>query len=136
MCMRSVARSGLLYMQTYMNGRGVTGLLQSVTKKHTDRSTDTDFRFEFFCDECAGAWSSERYPFSLRDSPPASPAEKRAHEIIWNAEHDAAYERANTEALFHFNKCPSCGKRVCDECFCELELGCLKCLSKTKKGER
>lgn len=49
----------------------------------------------FFCDCCDGRWASERYPFSMRDSPPESEGEQQARVILWKAEHDAAYERAN-----------------------------------------
>lgn len=72
--------------------------------------------------------ASEQYPFSLRGSATRDEGENIAHKILWKAEHDAAYERANTEALFHFNKCPKCGRRVCDKCFSEFESNCLKCL--------
>lgn len=102
-------------------------MLPSVTQKYDDHSADTSFQFSFYCDACGAVWQSEQYPFSLRDSPPVSPAERKAHEIMWKAEHDAAYERANTEAMLHFNKCKKCGKRVCDECFSEFEPICLKC---------
>ena len=102
-------------------------MLPPVTKKYDDHSTDVYFQFGFHCDECGALWTSEQYPFSLRDSPSASLGERRAHEILWKAEHDAAYERANTEALFHFSKCPRCGKRLCDKCFSEFGEMCLSC---------
>lgn len=106
-------------------------MLPSITKKYTDHSTDRFFRFAFYCDECGAVWTSERYPFSLCDSLPDDPGEKNAHELLWKAEHDAAYERANTDAIFHFNRCPKCGKRVCDKCFSEFESVCLSCKAKS-----
>lgn len=109
-------------------------MLPPVTEKYEDRSTDAFFQFAFFCAECGAVWKSERYPFSLNDSPPKSMGEKKAHEIMWKAEHDAAYERANTGAIFHFNKCPSCGKAVCDRCFSEFEDVCIQC-EKNKRTE-
>lgn len=108
-------------------------MLASITKKYCDHSTDKDFAFSFFCDYCGDEWKSEVYAFSLCDSPAETEAEKRAHEILWKAEHDAAYERANNEAILHFNKCQSCGDRVCDNCFCIFEDVCLHCSPSEEK---
>ena len=102
-------------------------MLPAVTKKFKDRSTDRYFGFTFYCDECGAAWESDRYPFSMRDAPTGSTGEKNAHVLMWKAEHDAAYERANNEALLQFNKCPKCGRRVCDNCFSEVAVICLNC---------
>ncbi len=52
---------------------------------------------------------------------------EKARVLMWKVEHDAAYERANTEAVLNFNRCPQCGQRVCDDCFAEFEIVCLKC---------
>ena len=38
--------------------------------------------------------------------------------LLWGNEHRAAFDEANLEAHIHFNRCPVCGKRVCDDCFC------------------
>lgn len=102
-------------------------MLPSITKRYNDHSTYRFFQFSFYCDECGSVWTSEQYPYSLRDSLPSGPGEEYAHNIIWKAEHDTAYERANTEALFHFNLCTECGKRVCDNCFSEFNSVCRKC---------
>lgn len=110
-------------------------MLPAVTKKYKDHSTDEFFQFSFCCDECGGVWESERYPFSMRDAPTESHGEKNARVIMWKAEHDAAYERANNEALLQFNKCPKCGQRICDKCFCELEVLCIKCRNANSKED-
>lgn len=102
-------------------------MLPPVTKRWDDRSTDRWFRFVFYCDRCGAAWESERYPFSLREAAPQSSAEESARMLLWRTEHDAAYERANTEALFHFNRCPVCGARVCDSCYLLTEDLCASC---------
>ncbi len=102
-------------------------MLPPLTRQYHDRSTDGYFAFTFFCDSCGAPWHSEEYPFSLRDDPPRSETEKTARELIWKAEHDAAYERANNEAIFHFNKCPRCAKRICDNCFSPFEDVCTDC---------
>ena len=102
-------------------------MLPAVTKKYEDHSTDRYFRFVFYCDECGMAWESEHYPFSMRDASLENEGEKKARVLMRKAEHDAAYERANTEAVLNFNRCPQCGQRVCDDCFAEFEIVCLKC---------
>ena len=103
-------------------------MLPPVTKKFHDKSTDRFFQFSFYCDECGLGWISECYQFSMRDAPCESEGEKKARDIIWKSDHDAAYERANNEAILNFNKCPKCGQRVCDNCFSEFEPICLTCL--------
>ncbi len=107
-------------------------MLHSVTKRCDDLSTDRCFCFVFYCDICGAEWKSEQYLFSMRDNLAASEGEKEARVILWKAEHDCAYERANIEAIFNFNKCHGCGKRVCDDCFCELQAYCLSCESGMK----
>lgn len=105
-------------------------MLPSVTKKFLDHSTDDSFAFSFFCDVCGGEWKSDEYEFSMSNTSAASDAEKRARDIIWASEHQAAYERANNEALLQFNKCPSCGMRVCDFCFFAFDDVCKNCKPK------
>lgn len=102
-------------------------MLPPVTKRYDDCSTDQWFRFSFYCDECGAKWESEQYPFSMQDANPKSDGDKNALALLWKTEHDAAYERANTEALFQFNRCPACGKRVCDKCFLVTEDVCSSC---------
>lgn len=102
-------------------------MLPPITKKYFDYSTPKYFSFAFLCDSCASPWESEKYPFSLRDAPPQNASEEAAREILWKAEHDAAYERANNEAAFHFNGCPNCGRRVCDDCFSVFDDICARC---------
>ncbi len=111
-------------------------MLSPITKKYTDLSTSAYFLFRFMCDCCGDYWESEKYLFSQRDSIPKTKDEKYAHELIWMSEHDAAYERANNEAAFHFNRCPKCGRRVCDNCFSVFEDICKECAKNenSKKG--
>lgn len=111
-------------------------MLPPITKKYEDHSTDTCFQFSFHCDMCGAVWESEQYPFSLRASPSISLGEQRAHALMWRAEHDAAYERANREALLRFSKCPKCGSRVCDDCFSGLKELCLQCQATEKNQLR
>lgn len=104
-------------------------MLPPVTKQYDDHSTDRQFAFVFHCDRCGKLWESESYPFSMADAT----TDSRARALLWETEHAAAYERANTEALFHFSKCPTCGRRICDDCFCTAEDACKTC-TKPKGG--
>lgn len=102
-------------------------MLSSITRRYRDKSTIEYFQFEFYCDKCGDLWTSEQYPFSLANDKQKSNREQKVRDLIWVAEHNAAYERANTEAILHFNKCSVCGKRVCDKCFSEFGDTCADC---------
>lgn len=110
-------------------------MLPPVTKRYDDHSTDRWFRFAFHCDRCGAGWESERYPFSMGNASSDGEGQEKARMLLWKAEHDAAYERANTEALFHFNRCPACGRRVCDDCFSLSGDRCVSCSGGKPKGE-
>ena len=45
----------------------------------------------------------------------------------WHKEHEAAFERAQNEAMQHFHRCHSCSKYACDACFNEDEGLCVSC---------
>lgn len=102
-------------------------MLKPITRRYHDMSVYKYFQFEFYCDRCGSNWTSEKYPFSLAEDKPKTLSEKETRYIIWKVEHDNAYERANVEAVLHFNKCLECGMRVCDMCYSELDNNCLDC---------
>lgn len=104
-------------------------MLPPVTKKYADHSTQREFCFSFFCDRCGMEYKSECYPCSMANEDQTSADKQFAFALLWKNEHDAAYERANLEALMRFNKCPQCGDRVCDNCFSEMGTTCLRCES-------
>lgn len=110
-------------------------MLEPVTKKFEDGSTLETFRFTFFCDICGKAVKEITYPYK----PPfkakffISKSERKARELLWLHDHDSAYERANKEVLLQFNRCPVCGKRVCDDCYHELEGLCRECARKKRE---
>jgi len=43
--------------------------------------------------------------------------------MLWCEQHKAAYERAKLDAAFVFNRCPICGRSVCNGCFHVSETG-------------
>lgn len=90
-------------------------MLAPLTKKMADHSTETEFAFSFFCDICGREWRSESFPFSGGES--GRTLAEKVGQLIWQCEHNAAYERANHEAMLEHNHCPICGKWVCQDCF-------------------
>ncbi len=92
-------------------------MLKTITKRVRDRSTDRFFKFSFYCDRCGKEWTSDPYYFENAFSSSPTEGEKRARDIMWRTDHDAAFERANLEARLRFDQCDACGRRVCDECF-------------------
>jgi hypothetical protein len=106
-----------------------TGMLEPITGKITDESTDKAFMFTFYCDLCGRMWKSM----------PVSPLERKRRrekerDGAWRLEHAAAYERANLEAMQHFNRCPRCRRWVCNDCLLLLEEGdlCRECGEETE----
>ena len=89
--------------------------LDPITKRYADHSTPEGFAFSFFCDKCEKEQPSAWYAFNPGGFAP--PIDPRVYQMLWTEQHKAAYERANREAFFAFNRCPRCGRRVCMECF-------------------
>ena len=108
-------------------------VLNPVTKKYADYSTLEGFSFGFFCDKCEKEWRSVRYDFNPGGF--ALPMDPTVHEMLWNNQHKEAYERVSREASLAFNRCPACGRWVCNACFFLSETGasdiCRDCLSGT-----
>lgn len=88
-------------------------MLPPITKEMIDYSTNLLFEFSFHCDVCRKEWRSTPIPFSKK----AEDLDQSTCALLWQVEHDSAYERANQEAIRHFNRCPRCGKMVCNDCF-------------------
>ena len=83
-------------------------MLEPITKKYSDRSDGNVYSFIFYCDVCEKPWFSVPYHSQTK-----SLFDLRERE----SERVAAYERANREAITHFNRCPACKRVVCDDCF-------------------
>lgn len=90
-------------------------MIKSLTEKTVDHSSMDSFEFSFCCDRCGKGWRSGAVPFTEIGSPEIENHEVRG--MIWERDHRVAFERANLEAQFHFNRCPLCGRWVCDDCF-------------------
>lgn len=103
---------------------------QPFTKNYSDRSNDTGFQFEFFCDKCG---SGHRSPFTANKLGIAANLLKAAGAIFggglrsagWGADHvkdafrgpawDAAFSEAIEASRPKFKQCTRCGAWVCPE---------------------
>jgi hypothetical protein len=85
-----------------------------LTRQITDNSDEKGFAFSFFCDICGKQWKSRPVLF---DTGGMTIEHEEARMLLWMKEHSAAYEQANLDARLQFNRCPVCGKWVCDACF-------------------
>jgi len=103
-------------------------VLPSFTKKYLDQSDETAFSFIFYCDICHKPWKSTSIPFSLSsDKKGLWQRFLRHFSPAWDREHEDAFERANREAMFYFNRCQDCGLWVCDDDFSEEMDQCIQC---------
>lgn len=113
-------------------------MLEAVTKKWEDCSTTESFRFVFFCDCCGRAISSPEYQFESGFKPKLlmRESERKARELIWQHDHDAAYERANLNMMTdHIHTCEVCESHICGDCtvFCDELNGGVCCVSCVEK---
>jgi len=76
--------------------------------KCTEISSDSGYRFQFYCAYCAASHTTGRIHSDSRAT---------AHEI------------AKSEARRYFNLCPECGRWVCDAHYNENEMICVECAS-------
>ena len=110
--------------------------LNPVTKRRLDRSTMEGFSFSFFCDMCGKEWQSAWYGFNPGNL--AAPMDPTVFQLLWTEQRKAAAERAKLDAAFVFNRCPVCGRGVCDNCFYLSETGvsdiCKDCVSTIRRA--
>lgn len=89
-------------------------MLAPITRRMIDNSNKRRFQFSFHCDICQSSWESIPLEFSGGEKEAVGNLQEAD---LWEREHEAAYERANREAILHFNRCPVCKRWVCDDCF-------------------
>ena len=90
-------------------------MLAPVTRQYKDLSTPERFQFVLYCDCCGKEWKSDVYVFNMKGFD--LPIDEKIRSMLWNQQHEEAYERANCEAGVRYNRCPVCGCRICDDCF-------------------
>ena len=106
--------------------------LISFTRNYTDRSNDTGFQFEFFCDKCGNGHMSRFQASSIGILAKLMRAAGWIFGSYWSWGYagdsvkdvfrgkgrDTAYEKAIGEAKQHFRCCTRCGHWVCpDRCW-------------------
>jgi hypothetical protein len=89
--------------------------LKALTKRSTDHSDAGHFSFSFYCDKCAKEWVSPVQPFTGGVCTNVEHGE--ALKLLWANEYRTAFTEANLDARMQFNRCPVCGRWVCDDCF-------------------
>lgn len=105
-------------------------MLPAFTKKCTDESTAEEFIFTFYCDLCGKSWQSVPISFSQGKQKGFWKRLFGIRSSLWESEFKDAFERANREGMFHFNRCTVCKKWVCDDDFFEEESKCSKCIKR------
>ena len=82
-----------------------------------DASTGEKFQFSLRCAVCGSLWKSRPAYFSKAKVLPENEGKRVIFQTLYQRELEDAWERAVTEALEHFSRCPICKRLVCDRCF-------------------
>ena len=82
-----------------------------------DASTGEKFQFSLRRAVCGSLWKGWSAYFSKAEVPPENEGTRVIFQTLYQRELEDAWERAVTEALEHFSRCPICKRLVCDRCF-------------------
>ena len=82
-----------------------------------DASTASKFQFSLRCAVCGSLWKSRSAYFSKAEVQPENEGKHVIFQALYQREREEACERAVTEALEHFSRCPICRRLACDRCF-------------------
>ena len=82
-----------------------------------DASTASKFQFSLRCTVCGSLWVSRPVYFSKAGVQPGNEGKHVIFQTLYQREREEACERAVTEALEHFSRCPICRRLACDRCF-------------------
>ena len=92
--------------------------MRHVTKEHLkDCSTADGFCFSMECADCGKVWNSTPVLFSRAGVNPPTEGKQVIFDILYEKEKETALHKAVEEAVGAFNRCPICGRLVCDYCF-------------------
>lgn len=112
------------------------------SNNYKDHSTDTGFRFEFFCEKCHDGYMTEfqRYAIgtinnlvSIGESlfggifHQARSVTGRVHSSAWENAKDNAFLEAVKEGEKHFFRCSRCGNYFCKSCWNPDKGLCINC---------
>jgi len=113
------------------------------TDNYSDRSTDSGFQFDFYCERCHDAWRSpfDRYAVGTVEGVLGAADSLfggifgRARNMVgqvrgagWSKARDDALRSAVSQARDHFHRCPRCSNNYCDKCWNEDEGTCVNCV--------
>jgi hypothetical protein len=116
--------------------------LIAFTRNYSDRSNDTGFQFEFYCDKCHNGHMSRFQPSPLGILAKLvrsagwifysawgwGYASESLKDVFRGRARDTAYEKAVGEAKQHFRCCTRCGHWVCpDRCWNDKAGLCTAC---------
>ena len=82
-----------------------------------DTSTGEKFQFSLRCAVCGSLWKSRPAYLSKAEVPPENEGKRVIFQTLYQRELENAWERAVTEVLERFSRCPICKRLVCDRCF-------------------
>ena len=120
-----------VFLPLFLIRKEVWMINTSFTKKVIDHSTMAEYLFSFHCDLCDKSWRSPPLPF---DVGVCAFDNEALRNVLWAQERRFAFNLASTEAMYHFNHCPVCGRWVCDDCFMVLDETdmCKECAGRQK----
>lgn len=99
---------------------------------YRDHSTDSGFRFEFFCEKCRDGYMTEFKSYAIGTLNTlfdigeslfggffrhASRATERVHSATWERAKDKAFMESVDEAKKQFYRCSRCGNYFCKNCW-------------------
>ena len=100
-----------------------------------DCSTPEVFLFDISCPQCGQTYSSRPVRFSKAGVSPATDGKRVVYGALYEMERQQARDAAAAEAAELFNRCPICGRVVCNRCFliCEDVDMCTACASRLEE---
>lgn len=83
----------------------------------TDCSVEEEFHFSLRCAECGSEWHSLPVRFSKAGVRPETEGKRVIFRTLYEREREQERQHAAETAARRFNRCPICGRLVCDRCF-------------------
>ena len=90
---------------------------QILSNSIKDGSDADGFLFSLQCSECGKNWQSTPVRFSKAGVEPQNESKQTIYRALYQREQQQAKEKAVAEAAHQFNRCPLCGRLICNDCF-------------------
>lgn len=92
--------------------------MKQILSNSIREDSDADvFLFSLNCTECGKNWHSTPIHFSKAGIEPKSEFKETIYRTLYRREQQRAREQAVAEAAHYFNRCPLCGRLICNDCF-------------------